>query len=230
MQNKIIVSGCSYSTNPLDNNLPKLLSEKYNCENIAHSGHSNYSITKKIYDYIEKTKIKDSLFICQLTYTHRLGFHHNINNLWIDYQPNNLNGIRTINFDFENIPELPSELNIESGIRKKLEVMYKTYLTYVYDEDGEFFNLMRSIDLLKSYVESNNNKILFIYWPKVNQIQKQELKNRNFFNINEEYSMLNWSYDNKLTADNSHLNSIGANQFKLELEKQHILKNYLKVI
>tara|TARA_B110000858_G_C17795571_1_gene472238 strand:+ start:1440 stop:2096 length:657 start_codon:yes stop_codon:yes gene_type:complete len=218
MQNKIIVSGCSYSTYPKNDNFPNLLAEKYNCENIAISGHSNYSITKKIYDYIEKTKVKDSLFICQLTYTHRLGFHHNINNLWIDYLPEKYGY------------KMPNNLNIESDIRKKLETMYKTYLKYVYDEDVEFFNLMRNVDLLKSYVESSNNKILFINWPKVNQIQKQELKKRNFFNINEEYSMFNWSCDNKLTAPDTHLNSIGANQLKLELEKEYILKNYLKVV
>lgn len=230
MQNKIIVSGCSYSTSPLNDNFPNLLSNKYKCENIAISGQSNHSILKKIYDYIEKTKVKDSLFICQLTYTHRLGFYHSINNLWIDYQPNNLNGIRTISFDFENIPELPSKLDIESGIREKLETMYKTYLTYVYDEDAEFFNLMRNIDLLKSYVENTDNKILFIYWPKVNQVQKQELEKREFFNVNGEYSMLDWSYNNKLTGHDSHLSSIGSYEFKLELEKQNELKKYLKVI
>ena len=230
MQNKIIVSGCSYSTTPLNDNFSKLLSDKYRCENIAVSGHSNYSIIKKIYDYIEKTKVNDSLFICQLTYTHRLGFHHSVNNLWIDYQPNNLNGIRTVTFDFENLPELPSELNIESGIRKKLETMYKTYLSYVYDEDAEFFNLMRNLDLLKSYVETGGNKILFVYWPKVTQVQKQELQKRDFFNVSGEYSMLDWSYENKLTAHDSHLSSVGSHQFKLELEKQNTLKKYLKVI
>lgn len=230
MMNKIIVSGCSYSISPKYDNFPSLLSNKYRCENIAISGQSNYSILKKIYDYTEKTKVKDSLFICQLTYTHRLGFYHSLTNLWIDYQPNNLNGIRTINFDFENVPKLPSELNINSSIRKKLEKMYKTYLRYVYDEDAEFFNLMRNVDLLKSYIEKSDNKIFFVYWPKVNQIQKQELEKRDFFNVSGEYSMLNWSYDNKLTGDDSHLSSLGSHQFKLELEKQNTLKKYLKVI
>jgi hypothetical protein len=42
--------------------------------------------------------------------------------------------------------------------------------------------------------------------------------------------MLNWSFDNKLTGHDSHLSDTGANQLKLELEKQHISKKYLKVI
>ena len=112
-----------------------------------------------------------------------MGFHHSVNNLWIDYQPNNLNGIRTINFDFENIPELSSKLDINSSIRKKLETMYKTYLTYVYDEDGEFFNLMRNVDLLKSYVEKSGNKILLIYWPKSKSNTKTRIKEKRFFLI-----------------------------------------------
>ena len=42
--------------------------------------------------------------------------------------------------------------------------------------------------------------------------------------------MLDWSFNNNLTNDDSHLSSIECYQFKLELEKQNIFKKYLKII
>ena len=88
--------------------------------------------------------------------------------------------------------------------------MYKTWLQRVYDEDETFNYLLYKIDTLKTYVESTNNKIEFVYWPDIeNKIQLQEMKKRNFFNIDGEYSMLKWSTKNKLVDNTSHLHADG---------------------
>ena len=41
---------------------------------------------------------------------------------------------------------------------------------------------MFNLDLLISFIEKTNNKILFVYWPDIkNEYQKIELQKRNFF-------------------------------------------------
>jgi hypothetical protein len=92
--------------------------------------------------------------------------------------------------------------------------MYKTWLQYVYDEDEMFNYLLYKIDTLKAYVESTGNRIEFIYWPDIqNKKQFDEMKNRNFLNINDEYSMLKWSTKNKLVDNTSHLDKEGHVSF-----------------
>jgi len=235
---KIITSGCSYSeiaTNSNNNEVtahdtyPMLLGNKANIEseNMGLCGQSNYSIIKRIYDRINKKNTDNSLFICQLTFLHRKGNYVDVANHWVDFQPTwasqqpkldknkqllkwepiknevfhgiNLNDGDTHTFD-----------DIDSDIRSKILNSYENYLKYEFNEDAEFKYLMYQIDMLQSYVEKNNSKVLFIYWPMVNnQFQLSELKSRNFFNLDGEYSILTWSTKNNLLGFDSHLNPHG---------------------
>lgn len=221
---KILVSGCSYSIDGNNTEYGSVLKNRYdlNVEVIAVAGQSNVSITKKIYDDINIHKRKDTLFICQLTHTHRWGTYHSLYNCWLDYQPNIINYI-THNIDTENMNvikynkhdirinsgyDIPVKtININDDEYKELTKMYETYLMYVYDEQEHFNHLMYNIDTLKSYVESTGNKIMFLYWPYIKN--DKELIKRNFFNVDNEYSMLKWSVKNKLNNPDSHLNENG---------------------
>jgi hypothetical protein len=218
---KILVSGCSYS---IDDGVDygSILKNHYNMdvEVIAVAGQSNVSITKKIYDDINIHKRKDTLFICQLTYTHRWGTYHSSYNCWLDYQPNIINHIihnisidNVIKYDKDDIMvtsgyDVPiKNIDIHDKEYKELSKMYETYLMYVYDDEEHFKHLLYNVDTLKSYVESTGNKIIFLYWPYIKN--DKELVKRNFFNVDNEYSMLTWSIKNKLTYHDMHLNNNG---------------------
>lgn len=225
MKNKIIISGCSYSAyagfaTSYGDNLKRY---GYDVHNMAWNGQSNESIIKKIYDYIINENLKDSLIICQLTYTHRIGWFHSSVKRWIDYQPKYLQTIPEYNVENDSVKfevsmdetfmedgewGTPKDVSIDEY--KVLTKLYKTWLEYVYDEDEMFNYLLYKIDTLKAYVESTGNKIEFIYWPDIqNKKHLNEIKKRNFLNINGEYSMLKWSTKNKLVDDTSHLNKNG---------------------
>lgn len=244
MTNNIIVSGCSYSAYAgfgvsYGDNLKRC---GYNVFNMAWNGQSNESIIKKIYDYITKENLKDSLIICQLTYTHRMGWFHSSVKRWVDYQPKYMQTIPeysvendSVKFEIfldetfmeDGIWGTPKDINKEDY--KILTKMYKTWLQYVYDEDEMFNYLLYKIDTLKSFVESTNNEIEFIFWPEIqNEIQLTEIKRRNFFNIGNEYSMLKWSIKNKLVDNTSHLTKEGHITFSNILDNK-IIKNYPKI-
>lgn len=224
-KNKVIISGCSYSAwaglgISYGDNLKRI---GYDVFNMAWNGQSNESIIKKIYDYISKENLTNSLILCQLTYTHRIGwFHHSINR-WVDYQPKYIQTIPEYNIENDSIKfeiltdetfmeggswEYPKDVSKEDY--KILTDMYKIWLQYVYDEDEMFNYLLYKIDTLKAYVESTGNKIEFIYWPDIqNKKQLEEIQHRNFLNIDGEYSMLKWSTKNKLVDNTSHLHKEG---------------------
>jgi hypothetical protein len=229
-KNKIVVSGCSYSAG----GWPLSLKEKYslNVDSLAISGQSNDSITRKIYDYIVDNNCKNTLFICQLTWLHRIGFYHDIVNEWLDYQPNFINLIpkyiesvdRLEMKYYDDSVKVNKAININKDEYNELENMYKTYLKFIYNEDESFINLLYKIDLLESFVEKTQNEILFIYWPLINkESQVNQFQNRNFLNIDGEYSILNWSTKNKKINNNdSHLSKYGHLHFA------GILNKYLK--
>jgi hypothetical protein len=161
--------------------------------------------------------------LCQLTYTHRIGWYHNFAKRWIDYQPKYIQSIPEYNIENNSVKiqismdetfmergnfTIPKDITFKHY--KILTEMYKTWLQYVYDEDEMFNYLLYKIDTLKSYTDLTNNEIKFIYWPDIqNDTQLSEIKNRNFFNIDNEYSMLKWSVKNKLTDETSHLTKKG---------------------
>ena len=244
MKNKVIISGCSYSAfgsdTHIDTNWVSLLKKEYlyNTIQLSVCGQSNNSITKKIYDFIIKHNPKDSLIICQLTYTHRIGAWHSIANTWLDYQPN-----------YVNIPEIDEKtnkvifpINYDGSIWNKIHFkskninkkqydelfnMYQTWLKYVYDEKQNFKELLFKIDTLESYVEKSGNKIMFIYWPEINsEDELNDLKHRNFFNVDNEYSILKWSTINKLQDSTSHLSNDGNILFAKLIDNELLKRNY----
>jgi hypothetical protein len=226
MNNKLIVSGCSYSAHAGQKPYPDILKKHgYGVYNMAWCGASNESIIKKIYDCIEKNDVKESLILCQLTYTHRIGWYHNFVKRWIDYQPKRLQTIPkydvqsdTINFEIttEETYMEGGSFHLSEDVNKDdykiLTNMYKTWLEYVYDEDEMFNYLLYKIDTLTSYVESKNNKIKFIYWPEIkNKKYLEQIEKREFFNVDGEYSMLKWSTKNDIIDSASHLTKDGHN-------------------
>jgi hypothetical protein len=229
MKDKIIVSGCSYS-HASKTPYPFFLNRKegYDVENISYSGQSNDSILKKIYDYIINHNVSESLFICQLTYLHRIGWYHNVNSMWMDYQPEFINKIPTytnnqLNFVYDNNKTIIAKNITNSDIHQNkldktdydvLKKMYQTWLSRVYDDSETFNYLLYKIDTLESFIKNTNNNVIFLYWPDVeNEYQLEQLQKRNFFNIEEEYSMLNWSIKNNMIGDDSHLSEYGNETF-----------------
>lgn len=224
MKGKIIVSGCSYS-HTSKTPYPFFLNRKegYDVENIAYSGQSNDSILKKIYDYIINHNISESLFICQLTYLHRIGWYHSVNSMWMDYQPEFINKIPTfinneLNFEYHNTKTIISsntqQIELNTNDYDTLKKMYQTWLSRVYDDSETFKYLLYKIDTLESFIKNTNNKVIFLYWPDIqNEYQLEELQKRNFFNIDGEYSMLNWSLKNNMIGNDSHLSEYGNETF-----------------
>lgn len=234
MNSTVLISGCSYSHIPNGSygNYLNLI-HGYDIVNISYSGQSNDSILKKIYDYIKINKVTNSVVICQLTYLHRIGWYHNINSMWMDYQPKFINEIPTYNdgnLDFKYDKTKPKLIdysdygNITQSDFKKLNEMYQTWLGMVYDDSGSFDYMLYKIDTIEAYIEKTDNKIIFVYWPEVqSEYQLNELKNRNFINISGEYSILKWSVKNNMIGNDSHLSNYGCAEFSnilnVELEK-----------
>jgi len=238
MKNKVIISGCSYSayagfaTSYSDN----LKRYGYSVYNMSWCGSSNESIINRIYECIKKNNVTDSLILCQLTYIHRIGWYHNFAKRWIDYQPKYIQTIPKYDVENDSVKfeismdetfmeggDNPIPKDITNDEYKILTKMYKTWLEYVYDEDEMFNYLLYKIDTLKAYVDSTGNKIEFIYWPDIqNKQQLKEIEQRNFLNIDGEYSMLKWSTKNNLVDTTSHLHREGHITFS------NILDNTIK--
>ena len=244
MEHKIVISGCSASRSGSDNNptinwVSHLIKKyNYNIDQLAVEGQSNESITKKVYDYITKNNATNCIFLCQLTYTHRIGWWHQIANQWADYQPNYINGIPEIDEENDkvkfpytiNINEKKSRYmfpkgNVSQSQYDELTKMYLTWLKYVYDEDEMFKALMFKIDLLQSYINETGNKIIFIYWPEIkDEFQYSELKKRNMFEVDNTISILNWSTKNNIVCPTTHLTDKGQLVFSEKLNG--VLKEY----
>jgi len=231
---KLITLGCSYSdiSNTDDDTIqansdvvyPRVLDYKYNIEslNLAQCGYSNDQIIRQVY---HNTK-KDTTYICQLTYLHRRGRYVDIADEWIDFQPAFFQNPQIKNkkvfwkvmkeyyFDAtrnaEDVPRSDKFNNLTKSQIQKLKDWYGGYMGLIHNDDEEFKHLMYQIDMLQSYVEKNNSRIMFIYWPEVNtEYQLNQIKDRNFLSIKENYSMLNWSTSNSLLGWDSHMNPEG---------------------
>ena len=200
----------------------------------AYPGQSNSLILKKVYDAINDEKWENALFVCQLTFLHRKGEYHDITNSWVDYQPEFIKSIPMVNetdgglsfpYHIEPNKSLAQsyagniDLDLPLDVTMELKIWYETYLKHIFNENEAFKFLMFQIDLLKTYVESKNSKIVFMYWPEINNDKELiELKKRGFFNINGEYSILKHTIKNNycLPTD-SHLSEMGMKHIAKEL-------------
>lgn len=220
---KIIISGCSYSydKNSYGEHLKK---SGHDVISLSYPGLSNSHIIYQIYDYVTNNNIVNSNIIIQLTWLHRFGGYNTYYKKWVNYQPNFFNVIPNYNekSDFIEFDINTEKLNINLPISKKLfgnagldynEMlsMYSLYLKYHFDEIESFNYLLYQLDTITSFLEKTKNNFLLMYWPIIpNASQLTELKNRNFFNIDGEYSMLKWSTKNKfLDGESSHLSNKG---------------------
>ena len=96
-------------------------------------------------------------------------------------------------------------------------------------EGQTYYHRCQAFNLANLYTDQNN-KILLMYWPEINNDDElEELKKRNFFNLENEYSILKWSTKYKfLNKKSSHLNIDGhakvaeeLNKFLLKQENNH---------
>jgi len=244
---KIIVSGCSYSTNTGSTPYPAIVEKNTNIsvKNTAWPGQSNKSIIKHIRKEINEG-IKDTLFICQLTHLHRLNLYCTVNHKYIDFQPNFVKIIPELkdgNVVFDIDTENPHKGTLRGigtyGAKKQIDTelddnlykeffnFYSQYLKYFYDDTDSFYNLLNDVDDLNRLVESSGNEILFLYWPHIIP-DINELRKRNFLNINDEYSLLSWSTkSNLLDGKTSHLSQEGHTQLSdIILTELNLEKNY----
>jgi hypothetical protein len=243
MIQNIIVSGCSYScvhtdkTAPLGywpadkrsenisypNFLKKSLST--NLLDLSMCGYSNTKILKSIYD----SKItNEALYVIQLTHLHRMGHYSDSLKSWIDFQPNSStiqpelnNGlvnwkfnIDSSKFEIENKELNTDDYNFEI---EKLQSIYETHLSISYNEEKEFEFLLYQCDLLKEYLEKSKNKVLFLMWPTIKNIDEQLLDDLNFLKIEGGYSIQEWSVKNNLLGTDAHLNPEGHEKLSNEI-------------
>ncbi len=224
---KIIISGCSYSCdNSCDKNSYGDWLRKSGNEviSLSYPGLSNSHIFYQIYDYITNNEIVNSKIIIQLTWLHRFGGYNTYYKKWVNYQPNFFNVIPTydektdfIEFDINvkklniNLPILKNIFGTGNLHYDEMLSMYSLYLKYHYDEIETFKYLLYELDTLTSFLDKTKNDFVLIYWPVINEnTQLNEIKKRNFFNIDGEYSMLKWSTKNKfLNGKSSHLSKDG---------------------
>jgi len=240
----ILVSGCSYSTNTGVTPYSEIIKNMCDVEvkNTSWPGQSNKSIIRQIREKIDNG-LNDTLFICQLTHLHRLNLYCTVNNRYVDFQPNFVNIIPELkngNIVFDIDTENPHKGTLRGigtyGAKKQIDTelddslykeffnFYSQYLKYFYDDKNSFYNLLNDVDDLNRLVESSDNEILFLYWPHIIP-DINELRKRNFLNINDEYSLLSWSTkSNLLDGKTSHLSQEGHNVLSKSILKRLNLK------
>lgn len=249
MKNNIIVSGCSYSQNCGDIPYTNLLSKMSNSNStqLAWPGQGNDTIIRTIKEQIKKG-ITDTTFICQLTHLHRFSIFCTSNQKWIEFQPNFINTapiikdgniVHEISTDVRNSyggigtygAQKKEDTNLSPYEQSELKIWYETYLKLIYDETHVFYELMNKVDELTKLVEDTNNKILYLFWPHT-IVDKSCLEDRNFFNIDGEYSILKWSVENNLiNPKDSHLNKKGHEKLtELLINKLKLTKSNLDVL
>jgi hypothetical protein len=111
----------------------------------------------------------------------------------------------------------------DSSLKKKVIEYYQLWLQFKYDDFIEFKELMFKLDLLKGYLSQFNNQMVLIYWPDIYPKYIPYLEERNFFNINREYSMMRWSKINNVIGDDTHLKLEGHKLLSKELYEHLIL-------
>lgn len=226
---EIVVAGCSYSCEhnqisvraPGSKTYPELL--KYKTNNISISGNSNDASIRQIYNYVTENNTTNKLFIFQITYLHRIGGYFSFSKHWINLQPMSIHydikKLKSIgkvkpkacntNFKTLNKHDL-HEWGYDSYYINKINDFYTLWTEIKYDEIREFNDLIFKIDLLKSFLEQRDNKLLCIFWPPIKDEYIKYFKKNNFFNIQGEYSMYDWSGKSKSkTEDDSHLTTGG---------------------
>ena len=227
---KLVFGGCSYLAHNSQSLIEYVNQCGYKGWNTARAGNSNEGILFDLHQYINPPKdwerIKNSIIVCQLTHTHRRGMYHDCFNAWINYQPNSINWNDKINFDIINLNNIKQYPHIENLYKDfsakgvsiedfiRLNKMHQTYLELVYNSDAEFEFLMYQLKLFKSWVETLQNQIIFVYWPVIeNEIQKEKIIEQNFFNIEGEYSIQEWATKNGMTDGSFHLTKNGMTEF-----------------
>lgn len=258
MMNKVIVTGCSYSTKAGVNYPYPILMQDYfhgTVTNLAWPGQSNDTIIRNIKEEIRNGRT-DTFFICQLTHLHRISKFCTLNKKWLEFQPAVVNPSpdfknSKIKFDIHILDieskskktspyvggnhavsiygaTKPEEVGIEEFEMWKLINWYQDYLMYIYDEENEYQELHYKISELTKLVEDSGNEILYLYWPDTIK-DESVFKNNNFLSIDGEYSLMRWSIKNKLTQrQDTHLTSIGHIELLNELSKYISLNNFDK--
>ena len=258
MMNKVIVTGCSYSTKAgVNYPYPILMKDHFDGEviNLSWPGQSNDTIIRNVKEEIRKGTT-NTFFICQLTHLHRMAKFCTLNQKWVDFQPALANPApdfkdSKMKFDVHildiesksktNSPyeggnhgvsiygaTNPKDVEIEEFEMWKLINWYQDYLMYIYDEENEFKELHYKISELTKLVEDSGNEILYLYWPDVIK-DKSVFKNNNFLSVDGEYSLMRWSIKNKLTQrHDTHLTSIGHVHLLDELSRYIELDNFNK--
>jgi len=258
MMNKIVVTGCSYSTKAgVTHPYPLLMEEYFDGEviNLAWPGQSNDTIIRNVKQEIRKGTT-NTFFICQLTHLHRISKFCTLNQKWIDFQPAIVNptpdfkdsemkfDIHVLDIESKSRTKSPYEsgnhgvsvygaiqpqdVELEKFEYWKLINWYQDYLMYIYDEENEFKELHYKLSELTKLVEDSGNKILYLYWPDMIK-NKSVFKNNNFLSIDGEYSLMRWSIKNKLTQRNdTHLTAIGHVELLSELSRYIKLNNFDK--
>ena len=236
----LIVAGCSYvshtSATDIETNDDPFygfhypLRNSFNVTDISVSGNSNDGIIRSIYHYIKEHNPKNSTFLFQVTYLHRVGGYFNNFKEWINVQPNmvieNYNhGTKNKESDIFRIkhslkPILTKEWKtsylseIEWKEATPIREYYESFISNKYNEFIEFNELMFKLDLLKSFVNQSDNYIKFIWWPTTLDKMIPMLSKFNFFKIDDEYSILDWSLKNKqyTSLPDTHLTTNGHDE------------------
>ena len=216
----------TYTSEP---NAQYFLQKKYNktVHDTSIRGSSNESIFRRVYEYINYTKCINNKFVIQLTHLHRIGFQHTNPNCWLDFQapPSNISGaperwgVQPSDLFFSSIyqTELPilktqKKLKVptEYQLSKLRNTFYRIYLEHFYDDDNSELELIYKIQLLKSYIESTKNQVIFVGFPLYNN----KILNDYIVEIDDdEKSFLRYAYGHDMISFEGHLNPLGSEHF-----------------
>lgn len=183
-------------------------------------GSSNESILRRVYEYIDFTKCTNTNFAVHLTYLHRVGIQLPHPYEWVDFQtvsPDNfrkqvyqhsydirycsIGGITKSKYPYKVCTKPNQDI-----LHKINNTFYKTYLEDIYDDINAQKELIYKIKLLKAYVESKQNKIIFIGFPSFSD---NALNNLLIDIDNGNRSFLEYAQKNDMIAFEGHLNDKG---------------------
>jgi hypothetical protein len=181
-------------------------------KNYAEGANSNENIFNKLFEIInlESTE-KNDIFIVQLTIPMRRYYWYEPENRFF-----NINAIHEFEWPYRNENKMMA-----------LNVMYKMYLEYSYNEKYENQKILNNIDLFNEYSKNKGIKIFWTPWTNLGNYQSIKNKNIIFF---DEDSMGTYIDKNNLTIKND--NNVGLMDMHKSIYGHEVVANkiveYLK--
>lgn len=189
------------------NNFITFLAEKLKCEsfNFGESMSSNDLIFKKIYEYFKEYQPDNGniLVIGQISMLSRQYVYY-------DYLKKYMKLNRLI---FSDPPFLNQEIN------RPLFNYYENYLSFIYNEEEAYNNVLKNIDLYSNWL---NSKKIDTIWLSYDGNPNQFIESNNFIKFNGD-NIGAWAQKNKMRLCD--IPNINSDDLHLSIEGHKIIAN-----